>query len=77
MKHNTPRLAKGYTANFKTMLRAAKNGDLLLISCLDAATKEPRAVIAATYWNTDGKIAIVPFGHLCPGNPYEEYIFPV
>jgi hypothetical protein len=56
-------IPKGHSENFKTMLRAAANGDLALIECKDAKNGKPRYVICAIAWN--GKTyEIAPFGHL-------------
>lgn len=68
-------LRKGDTANFQTLLRAAKDGNLALIESKDAKTGEYRAVLAAVAW--DGKeYHVTPFGHLATGNPYEDYTDP-
>jgi len=73
---NTPALAAHHRANFQTLLRAAENGHLALMSCLDAATGEPRAVLAAANFHEDGSVEFVPFGHLAAGNPYDAYLPP-
>lgn len=58
--------------NFKTLLRAAADGNLALMECTDAATGEPRYVIAAV--GRDSRdIVMTPFGHLANGNPYDAY----
>jgi hypothetical protein len=63
-------------ANFETLLRAAENGDLGLIECRDAATGEPRYVIAA--FAPDGEaVNITPFGHMAEGNPFDTYVPPL
>lgn len=38
-------IPKHIRANFDTLLRAADNGDLALLECQDAKTKEPRYVL--------------------------------
>ena len=65
-------------ANFNTLLRAAAAGHLALMECQDAQTGENRAVICAVQPpdKKDGELVFTPFGHLCPGNPYEAYIPP-
>lgn len=64
-------------ANFQTMLKAAKDGRLALVSCSDHATGAPRyVVVAISDTEKPGVIDLVPFGHLCIGNPYEEYVPP-
>ncbi|NEH46640.1 hypothetical protein GR215_33100 [Rhizobium leguminosarum] len=61
--------------NFDTLLRAASDGNLALMECLDAATREPRYVLCAVGRN-EGKYAFTPFGHLADGNPYDAYLPP-
>lgn len=58
--------------NFKTLLRAAADGNLALMECTDAATGEPRYVIAAVGRDRRG-VVMTPFGHLADGNPYDAY----
>lgn len=70
-------LMPGHIRNFETLKRAAKNGDLALVECKDAETGEYRAVICAVDVDDAKQVRMVPFGHLCNGNPYEEYISPV
>lgn len=69
-------LSQGYRKNFNTLLRAARSGDLALIECSDAKTGECRAVLCAVQRGADGTTTMVPFGHLSPGNPYEDYVPP-
>ncbi len=61
--------------NFDTLLRAASDGNLALMECLDAATREPRYVLCAV-GRSDGETAFTPFGHLAEGNPYDAYLPP-
>ncbi|MBY5523544.1 hypothetical protein HFO60_27355 [Rhizobium leguminosarum] len=61
--------------NFDTLLRAASDGNLALMECLDAATCEPRYVLCAV-GRTDGEYVFTPFGHLANGNPYDAYLPP-
>lgn len=65
-----------YRANFNTLLRAAQSGDLALMECADAQSREPRYVICAVGRDGD-EFIFVPFGHLHDGDPYEAYIPPV
>jgi hypothetical protein len=62
--------------NFDTLLSAAENGDLALMEGTDAATGQPRYILAAAQREPDGSVQFVPFGHLSSGNPYEEYLPP-
>ncbi|MBY3516486.1 hypothetical protein HFN76_30445 [Rhizobium laguerreae] len=61
--------------NFDTLLRAASDGNLALMECLDAATREPRYVLCAI-GRSDSEYAFTPFGHLADGNPYDAYLPP-
>lgn len=63
------------SSNFQTLLRAAQNGDLAQMECLDAETCEIRYVICAVGREAD-MFAFTPFGHLAPGNPFEAYLPP-
>jgi len=68
-------IPKSHMTNFNTMMVAAKNGDLALMECTDAKTGDPRYVIVAV--RRDGEeFVMIPFGHLCMGNPYDEYLPP-
>ncbi|WP_286170597.1 DUF6117 family protein [Rhizobium sp. AU243] len=61
--------------NFRTLLRAAADGNLALMECLDARTREPRYVLYAV--GRDGTDRVfTPFGHLADGNPFEAYFPP-
>ena len=61
--------------NFDTLLRAAFDGNLALMECRDAATREPRYVLCAVN-RSDGEYVVTPFGHLADGNPYDAYLPP-
>ena len=63
--------------NFQTLLEAAKNNRLALMECKDAKTQQTVYVICGVNSETDGSIAMVPFGHLATGNPYEDYVSPI
>ncbi len=68
-------LLPGHRISFNILLEAARNGDLALVESKDAKTGEYRAMICAISF--DGReYFITPFGHLCNGDPYEEYIDP-
>ena len=61
-----------YRTNFDTLLLAARQGDLALMECADAATGEPRYVLCAL--GRDGvDYVVTPFGHLADGNPFDLY----
>ncbi|GEC15849.1 DUF6117 family protein [Nitrobacter winogradskyi] len=61
--------------NFNTMLRAAGDGNLALMECLDATTRQPRYVLCAV-GRDGGDYMFTPFGHLAEGNPYDAYLPP-
>jgi hypothetical protein len=61
--------------NFDTLLRAASDGRLVLMECLDAVTRETRYVLCAVR-NDNGEYVFTPFGHLADGNPYDAYLPP-
>lgn len=61
--------------NFDTLLRAACDGNLALMECLDAATREPRYVLCGV-GRSNGEFVFTPFGHLADGNPYDAYLPP-
>ncbi|WP_343546945.1 DUF6117 family protein [Sphingobium yanoikuyae] len=64
------------SANFKTLLRAAEDGNLALMECQDAASGEPHYVICAV-GREEGSYLMTPFGHLAEGNPYDAYRPPI
>jgi hypothetical protein len=66
----------GYKDNFQTILKAAKNDDLCLLECTDAATGKPVMVICAVMRNSDDSLQLAPFAKMFDGNPYEEVIPP-
>ena len=59
-------------ANFQTLLRAAADGNLALMECIDAVTGEPRYVICAV-GRGGTHFLFTPFGHLADGNPFDAY----
>lgn len=62
--------------NFETLQRAARDGVLALVESKDKETGEYRALICAVYDVDDDMKAVTPFGHMCTGNPYEDYVDP-
>ncbi len=74
----TPPIPATVSRNCKTLLRAAQYGNLALMSCLDAKTKEPAYVLCAV--NQDGgEYVMVPFARMAgvDGSPFDEFIPPV
>ena len=64
-------IAKGYTMNFETLLKAARNKDLFLLECSDAKTGALVITICAM-----SQTGAVPLAKMFDGNPYEELIPP-
>ena len=65
-----------YVTNFKTLLQAARNQDLSLMECQDAATKQTVMAVCAMSQDAEGQFVCVPLAKLFDGNPYEELIPP-
>lgn len=61
--------------NFQRLLRAAADGNLALMECLDAETGAQRYVICAV-GRDSGDYVFTPFGHLADDNPYDAYLPP-
>lgn len=61
--------------NFQTLLRAAADGNLALMECLDAQSGNRRYVICAV-GRDNGDYVFTPFGHLADGNPHDAYLPP-
>jgi hypothetical protein len=64
-------LLKGERANFATIQRACRNGDLALVECTDRKTGKRVAVVAAI-GRDNGEFVISPLCRLFDGNPYDE-----
>lgn len=74
MNTETPiQLRKGDKANFETLLRAAKNQDLCLVSSLRVADGADVALVCASGMNEDGKVVLSPLAVMVEGNPYELF----
>ena len=63
----------GARANLETIIRAAKNDDLGLVSAKDAKTGEQRYVIAAFALDEEGMVNVTPFAALSE-DPYAEFV---
>ena len=70
-----PKLKKAYRENFNTLLQAAKNGDLALVSAIRKKDNSPVALICAINHNspTHSPITLTPIAELIQGNPYQLY----
>ncbi len=68
-----PRLPAGTNANLDTIIRAAKQGDLVVLSCRWGATGKPVSVVCAINRGVENGQAMfypVPLAALFDGNPY-------
>ena len=68
-----PPLTDGDKSNFETLARAFRNEDAALVSAIDKASREPRALVCAMHRNEDGTITPVPFAVMVWGNPFEMF----
>ena len=64
-------IPEGHQKNLNTIVRAAKNGHLVLIECTDVKTGQPVFTLGAY----DGQ-ALIPLAKMFDSNPYEELIPP-
>lgn len=65
----------GYRANFDTLERAMKSGDLALLECRDIKTGA--TVIAIVACSRDrGGVSFSPLAKMFDGNPFEELMPP-
>ena len=69
----TPPLTDAYKSNFATLARAFRNDGAALVSAIDKASGEPRALVCAIHRNEDGTITPVPFAVMVWGNPFEMF----
>lgn len=67
------KLKKGDRANFNTLLAAAVQGDLALVSAIRRSDGKNVALVCAMSTNEDKTISPVPFAVMIEGNPYEMY----
>jgi len=68
-----PRLADAHKANFETLERAFKNGDLALVSAIRKTDKQAVALLCAMQVNEDETITPVPLAEMVNDNPFELY----
>jgi hypothetical protein len=73
MPTTPPRLRKGDQSNFQTLLRAAGDGALALVSAIRKADQQPVALVCAMQQNPDETITPVPFAVMVEGNPFELF----
>lgn len=66
-----------YAHNFQELVRAIMAGDVGLMECQDAKTKEPVVVICAFQRNDENnEITTIPLAKMFDGNPYDQLIPP-
>jgi hypothetical protein len=68
-----PKLRRGDKSNFKTLLRAADNSDLALVSAIRKVDQKPVALICAMSINDDETITPVPLAVMVEGNPFDLF----
>lgn len=61
-----------HRTNFKTMMRAADDGNLALMECNDAKTGEPVFTVCMVGRAGNGDYVFTPVAKMFDGNPYEE-----
>jgi len=68
-------IAKGHQANFDTMLKAAKNGNLALAECTDAKTGKP-VITVCMMSRVGNEMQMTPVAKMFDGNPFHELMPP-
>lgn len=69
---NFKAIPKGHEQNLTTIIRAAKNGDLALVSAKNERDEDV-VLMCAVVFARDGSAEIVPLAQMFTGNPYEQY----
>ncbi len=70
------RLKKGDKANLATLLRAADNRDLAIVSAVRKSDNKPVALVCAMQRNADQTITPMPLAVMIEGNPFEDFYDP-
>lgn len=73
MPTTPPKLRTGDQANFQTLLRAADDGALALVSAVRKADQKPVALVCAMQHNGDETITPIPFAVMVEGNPFDLF----
>lgn len=71
-----PKLNEAYRANFATLLAAAKDEKLSLVSAIRKTDNKPVALICAMNY-VQGMVEAVPLAVMIEGNPYEIFDDPI
>ncbi|MHB8954450.1 MAG: DUF6117 family protein [Pirellulaceae bacterium] len=67
------RLRQGDRTNFETLLRAANDGALALVSGIRKSDQQSVALVCAMQTNDDETITPVPFAVMVEGNPFDLF----
>lgn len=68
-------ICQKHAANLETLVQAAKDGNLVLLECIDKTTGEIVAVLCACWF--DGKeYTFTPFAPMVNGDPYRRFLPP-
>lgn len=73
MPKTPPRLRRGDRQNFDTLLRAADDGALALVSAIRKADQHPVALVCAMQRNDDETITPVPFAIMIEDDPFQLF----
>lgn len=72
-----PPLREGDKANFATLLRAANNGDLAIVSAIRKSDNKAVALVCAMGWDNDTKQFLpAPLAVMIEGNPFDDFFDP-
>ena len=66
----------GHKTNLDTIIRAADNGDLAVLECMDRLSHQPVSVLVAVHQDAAGQYVITPLARMFTGNPYAELLGP-
>jgi len=64
-------IVQAHEGNFKTLLKAIEDGNVVLMDCKLRETGESVAVICAVNHDPDGALNMVPIAGMFNGNPYD------
>lgn len=73
MSSTPPALAGSYVMNFNTLMRAAEDGALCLLSAIRKSDGKAVALVCGMQTNEDGTYTPVPFAVMCEGDPFEDF----
>jgi hypothetical protein len=73
-EYDKPEIAPGNKSNLKTIIRAAKEGDLCLMAATEKDTgRRVDLLCAASYDRASGEVVMTPMAQMFMGNPYEMF----